>query len=183
MPKITHEEYFDGAEQIIKRLGFEDLLAEVRTILTDFELLIEERKDANGSGTLRKQLDERFKTVDGWVQKKTGGVDWMKQQAINGRPRHICIGVEVQVSGRSDLIAVDLIHLRTQLLQGAIDLAVLVVPSDALGYCLTDRVAKLSEATRHIHAGRFEDMPFILLAIEHDGVGPALKKIRYKQKD
>lgn len=108
--------------------------------------------------------------------KKSGGVDWIKQQAINGRPRHICIGVEVQVSGRSDVMSVDLIHLRQELLQGKIDLAVLIVPSDRLGYFLTDRVAKLSEAKRHIEMARAEDMPFVLIAIEHDGPGPALKK-------
>ena len=151
-------------------------------IFNGFQLLILEAKDANGAGTLRKLIDARFKAADGWVQKKTGGVDWMKQQAINSKPRYICIGVELQVSGRSDLISVDLIHLRTQLLQGAIDLAVLVVPSDALGYCLTDRVAKLSEATRHIQMGRFEDMPFVLIAIEHDGAGPALRKMKYQSK-
>ena len=117
MPKIVEERYFDGAEQIVQRLGFDELLSEIRTILTDFQLLILEAKDANGAGTLRKLIDARFKAADGWVQKKTGGVDWMKQQAINSKPRYICIGVELQVSGRSDLISVDLIHLRTQLLK------------------------------------------------------------------
>ena len=87
-----------------------------------------------------------------------------------------CIGVEIQVSGRSDIISVDLIHLRKELLQGKIDLAVLVVPSDLLGNFLTDRVAKFSEAKRHIEMARAEDMPFVLIAIEHDGPGPALSK-------
>lgn len=182
MPKITEEKSFDGAAQIIQRLGFEELLAEVHALLTDFELLIFDGKDSNGASTLRKQLDLRFAAAGGWKQKKSGGVDWIKQQAINGRPRHISIGVELQVSGRSDLIAVDLIHLRNQLLQGAIDLAILVVPSDSLGYRLTDRVAKLSEATRHIQMGRFEDMPFVLMAIEHDGFGQPLPKMHYKTR-
>ena len=106
----------------------------------------------------------------------------MKKQAINGRPRHICIGVELQVSGRSDLISVDLIHLRNQLLRRAIDLAVLVVPGDLLGMFLTDRVAKLSEAMRHIKMGRFEDMSFVLIAFEHDGPGPPLVKMKYSSK-
>jgi hypothetical protein len=182
MPKITEEKLFDGSGQIIQRLGFEDLLSEVREILTGFVLTVSEKKDSNGASTLRKMLDKRFSESGGWVQKKSGGVDWTKQQAINGRPRHISLGVELQVSGRSDLIAVDLIHLRTQLLQGMIDLAVLVVPSDALGYVLTDRVAKLSLATRHIEHGRFEDMPFVLIAIEHDEIGPSLPKLKYMSK-
>jgi hypothetical protein len=100
---------------------------------------------------------------------------WIKRQAINGR-RHICVGVEIQVSGRSDMLSVDFIHLRNELLQGKIDLAVLVVPSDLLGKFLTDRVAKLSEAKRHIAMARAEEMPFVLMAMEHDGAGEALKK-------
>jgi hypothetical protein len=63
------------------------------------------------------------------------------------------------------------------------DLAVLVVPSDRLGYFSTDRVAKWSEAMRHINMGRFEDMPFVLIAIEHDGpCDEPPKKLKYKSK-
>jgi hypothetical protein len=176
MPRIVSEKSFDGAEALVQRLGLDELLGEVRRIITDFPLLIEERKDANGSKVLRALIDAKFMAAGGWVQKKSGGVDWIKQQAINGRPRFISIGVEIQVSGRSDIISVDLIHLRKELLQGMIDLAVLVVPSDRLGLFLTDRVARLSDAQRHIDMARAEDMPFILIAIEHDGVGPALPK-------
>ena len=182
MPKIVEEQSFDGAEALIDRLGLDELLAEVRGIVTGFALLVEEKKDSNGAGALRKMIDERFRAAGGWVKKTSGGVDWVKRQAINGRPRHICIGVELQVSGRSDMISVDLIHLRNQLLQGAIDLAVLVVPGDVLGMFLTDRVAKLSEAMRHIKMGRFEDMPFVLIAFEHDGPGEPLVKMKCKTK-
>jgi len=178
MPKIVSEQAFDGAEALIQRLGLDELLDEVRRIVTGFELLVDERKDANGSKVLRALIDKQFSAAGGWKQKKSGGVDWIKRQAINGRPRHICIGVEIQVSGRSDMLSVDLIHLRRELLQGKIDLAVLVVPSDKLGYFLTDRVARLSEAHRHIEMARAEDMPFVLIAIEHDGPGPALPKQR-----
>ena len=182
MPKIVSEQSFDGAEALIQRLGLDELLDEVRRLVTGFNLLVEERKDANGSSGLRGLIDAQFKAAGGWTQKKSGGVDWIKQQAINCRPRHICIGVEIQVSGRSDMLSVDLIHLRKELLQGKIDLAVLVVPSDKLGYFLTDRVAKLSEAHRHIEMARAEDMPFVLIAIEHDGPGPPLPKQRRKSK-
>jgi hypothetical protein len=176
MPRITSEQWFDGAEALIGRLGLDELLAEVRKVITSFDLLIEERKDANGAAGLRALIDSRFRAAGGWSQKKSGGIDWIKRQAINSRPRYICVGVEVQVSGRSDVISVDLIHLRNELLQGKIDLAVLVVPSDRLGHFLTDRVARLSEAKRHIEMARAEDMPFVLIAIEHDGPGPALRK-------
>src|SRR5579862_4211679 len=101
MPKIASEQSFDGADALIERLGLDELLAEVRDLITSFQLRIEERKDANGTAGLRQIIDDRFRAAGGWVQKKSGGVDWMKRQAINSRPRHICIGVEVQVSGRS----------------------------------------------------------------------------------
>lgn len=182
MPKITKEQRFDGADHLIQRLGLDELLEEVRQILTGFQLVVAEAKDANGAGTLRNMIDARFHDAGGWEQRKIGGVDWIKQQAINGRPRFISIGVELQVSGRSDLISVDLIHLRQLLLQGRIDLAVLVVPNDRLGNYLTDRVAKESEAMRHIQMGRFDDMPFVLIAFEHDAPGAALPKKRYQSK-
>jgi len=184
MPKIASEQSFDGAEALIQRLGLDELLGEVRGLITGFQFLAEERKDANSAKVLRVMIDAQFKAAGGWVQKKSGGVDWIKQQAINGRPRHISIGVEIQVSGRSDMLSVDLIHLRKELLQGMIDLAVLVVPSDKLGYFLTDRVAKLSEAKRHIEMARADDMPFVLIAIDHDGPGPAhVKQPKRSSKD
>ncbi len=176
MPKIDHEQSFDGAEELIQRLGLDELLNEVRRILTSFSLLVEERRDANSAKVVRSLIDEQFKKAGGWTQRRSGGVDWIKRQAINSRPRYICVGVEIQVSGRSDMLSVDLIHLRKELLQGKIDLAVLVVPSDRLGNFLTDRVAKLSEAKRHIDMARADEMPFVLMAIEHDGPGPALPK-------
>ena len=80
------------------------------------------------------------------------------------------------------MVPVDLLHLRSQLLQGEIDLAVLVVPSDKLGGYITDRVATLSQATRHIKAGHYEEMPFVMMAIEHDGPGLKIKKKPYKYK-
>src|SRR5438046_1688892 len=101
MPQIVAEQSFDGADALIQRLGLDELLAEVRKIITDFPLLVEEGRDRNGSKVLRAFIDDRFKNAGGWTQKKSGGVDWIKRQAINSRPRHICIGVEIQVSGRS----------------------------------------------------------------------------------
>ena len=44
MPKIVEEQSFDGAEALIDRLGLDELLAEVRGIITGFALLVEEKK-------------------------------------------------------------------------------------------------------------------------------------------
>lgn len=73
MPKIVEEQSFDGAEALIDRLGLDDLLAEVRGIITGFALLVEEKKDSNGAAALRKMIDERFRAAGGWVKKTVRG--------------------------------------------------------------------------------------------------------------
>lgn len=92
----------DGAHERIDRLGLGPLLAEVRAVLTGFQLLVEERRDANGGAFVRKLLDDRFDQTGGWSKKVTGDVDWTKCQIVNGT--RVCVGVELQISGRSDLI-------------------------------------------------------------------------------
>jgi len=54
MPKIADEHPYGGVRAKIKRLGLEPLVSEVRAIITDFELLVEEQVDANGAAALRK---------------------------------------------------------------------------------------------------------------------------------
>jgi hypothetical protein len=80
------------------------------------------------------------------------------------------------MSGRSDLIVIDVIHLRKDLTEGLIDVGPLVVPSDRLGVFLTDRGPRMADAKRHVEAARAEDLPLILIAIEHDGAGAPLPK-------
>jgi hypothetical protein len=155
-------------------------LAELRSILTDFTLPVKEEKDANGGAAVRKLIDAEFARRTSWVKRQTGGVDWTKCQVVNGV--RVCLGVEVQLSARSDLVVVDLIHLRKAIVDGHIDVGVLVVPSDRLGSYLTDRAPKMSDAERHVAAARVEDLPLILMALEHDGPGPALAKQARKTK-
>jgi hypothetical protein len=131
VPRITEEQGYTGVRVRIERLGLGPLLQEVRNILQDFALLVEER---------------------------------------------VCLGVEVQFSARSDLVVVDLIHLRKAVTDGKIDVAVLVVPSDVLGVYLTDRGPKMADAKRHVREARADDLPLLLIALEHDGSGPALAK-------
>lgn len=84
--------------------------------------------------------------------------------------------VEVQVSARSDLLVVDMIHLTAAFRDGRLDVGVLIVPSDKLSRFLTDRGPCISDAKKHARVARLEDSPLILFAIEHDGAGPALNK-------
>jgi hypothetical protein len=84
--------------------------------------------------------------------------------------------VEIQFSARSDLVVIDVIHLRGAVVRGDIDIGVLVVPSDVLGVFLTDRGPNFNTAQRHVREARADDLPLVLIALEHDGPGPALPK-------
>lgn len=179
MPKITDRASFDGAMERIARLGLEPLWAELEEILTGFELLIEERRDANGAAEIRSILDARFRRLEGWSNKAAGGVDWTKCKAVNGT--RICLGIEIQFSGRSDLLIVDVAHLRDELTAGRIDAGIIVVPSDRLAVFLTDRVARFSDAVKAVQRARAEDLPLAVLGLEHDGPGSALKKRQTRQ--
>lgn len=174
MAKLVEEVPYDGAEAKIKRLGLSPVLDELRALLAGFPLLVKEESDANGGAALRKLIDEQFVRVGGWQKRQTGGVDWQKCLRVNGAL--VCMGVEVQVSGRSDMVAVDLIHLKQAIVQGEIDAAVMVLPSDRLGRYLTDRGPNKSEAERHLDMADARSIPLVVMVLEHDGPGPPLPK-------
>jgi hypothetical protein len=174
--KITDVVAFGAAPEKVDRLGMQALLEEVKAIVTDIPLRVKEETDANGGAAVRKLIDAEFekRKDSGWVKKQTGAVDWTKCHTVNGT--RVCIGVEVQFSGRSDLIIVDIIHLRTAITGGIIDVGVLLVPSDRLGPFLTDRGPRLADAKRMIREARVEDLPLLVFGVEHDGPGPPLAK-------
>jgi hypothetical protein len=176
VPKITDEVPFGGALEKITRLGLTPLRDELQAILTGFQLLVLEERDANGGAAVRKMIDAEFATraATGWKKAQTGAVDWTKCRVINGTS--LCIGVEIQVSARSDRLIIDLVHLRRDLTGGMIDVGFLVVPNDRLGPFLTDRAPRLADALRMVREARVEDLPIVLVGIEHDGPGPFLKK-------
>jgi len=179
MPKISDRLAFDGAEERITRLGLQPLWRELEQILTGFDLRVEERRDANGAAEIRAVFDERFRLAGGWTKKQTGGVDWTKCHTVNGTS--VCLGVEIQFSGRSDLVIVDVVHLREELIAGQIDAGILVVPSNRLATFLTDRVARYSDAVSAVERARAQDLPLLVIAVEHDGPGIALAKRRTRQ--
>jgi hypothetical protein len=174
MPRITDEDNYGAALEKMQRLGLQPLYEEIKEILTGFTMLVKEAKDANGGAAVRKIMDARFVAAGGWTQKITGDIDWSKCHTVNGTS--VCIGVELQFSARSDLIIMDIVHLRRALTGGAIDVGVLVVANDRLGPYLTDRGPRIADARRLIKEGRTEDLPLVVIGLEHDGPGPALPK-------
>ncbi len=177
MPRLEEIAY-DGFHEKTKRLGLSEILEETRLILSGFELRVMEKKDSNGGAALRELIDERFLSASGWKNKQTGDIDWTKCHRANGT--EVCLGIEVQMSARSDLLVMDVYHLRTSMAEGRIDVGVLAVPSDGLAVFLTDRAPCLSDAKRHVEGARATDLPLLLIGLTHDGSGEALAK-RYKR--
>ena len=171
MPIISETRDFNGFAQKIERLDLVGLVEEAVSTL-DFPLLVEERKHANGTRGLRQEIDGRFKQLGGWKMVKVGGVDWTK-----GSAKGATIGVEVQVSGRSDMLAVDVIHLKAKLQSGFIDAGIIIVPDDKLSRFLTDRTPNFATAIKHLEAGA-SDLPIRVIAFRHNGPGYALGKMR-----
>lgn len=172
MPKVTHKKDYNGFANKVERLNLGQLVQQVEDTLASFQLTIEERKHANGTRGIRRCIDEGFEGLGGWTKTTVGGIDWTKANEIRAK-----VGVEVQVSARSDLLAIDLMHLRDSMHQGLLDVGIIIVPDDDLSYFLTDRTPNLRTAIKHIEA-RARDLPIRVLAFAHDGTGDALKKMR-----
>jgi hypothetical protein len=170
MPTITVREDYNGFVAKMERLGLTPVVDEVERVVSGFELRVKEERHANGTQGLRKELDARFGAIGGWSKIASGGIDWSKSIAAGGS-----IGVEVQVSGRSDMLAVDVLHLKEKLEGGEIDLGLIIVPDDSLSPYLTDRTPNLATAIRHVsrHAN---DKPIRIVAFRHDGAGAPLPK-------
>ena len=166
MPHITKQLSYNGFDTKVVRLGLSSLLEEVEAAVRGFRLAIKEARYANGTRQIRESIDARFSAMGGWKKIVSGGVDWSKE---NDRGS---IGVEVQVSGRSDLLAVDVLHLKTELIEGRLDAGVIVVPDDTLSRFLTDRTPNLRTAIKHVDT----EMAVQLIAFRHDAEGPAIPK-------
>jgi hypothetical protein len=174
LPRIKEEIPYNGAYERIERLGLSPILDELRRTITGFKLLVKEEKDANGGKAVRELIDKQFASVGGWEKGGSGEIDWLKCRTINGT--RVCLGVEVQFSARSDLMVMDVIHLRRAISTGRVDVGVIVAPTDRLSEFLTDRGPSISAAKIHVKEARAEDLPLILISLEHDGTGPPLAK-------
>ena len=171
-PQFNLKELFENEnkqDQVLRRI--EGISADVRVL---------DKKQANSAGVVRETIDSSFGRFPDWEQAKSGDVDWTKRfrynQTIISR-----IGVEIQVSGRSDLLARDIVHIRNNLQDSRIDVGVIVVPSDDFEYLLTDRVANYSYAVRYVEQELREAQtyPIVLISVEHDGfAAKALPKKR-----
>lgn len=179
MAKIKSVQAYDGAENKMQRLGLRPLFDEVKALVESTKILLKEQKregskSFNGAAAIRELLDTTFHETKTWEPKKSGDVDWSKCKVVNGT--RVCIGVEIQVSARSELLYKDVLHLKSRLVSGDIDLGIIVVPSDHLQSFLPDRTPSASYAKKVIREQDAGRLPIVLIEIEHDGPGPSLGK-------
>jgi hypothetical protein len=179
MAKIKSIEAYDGAENKVRRLGLQPLLDEVKGLVESTNILVRERKregstSFNGAAAIRELLDATFQKTGSWEPKKSGDVDWSKCKVVNGT--RVCVGVEIQISARSELLYKDILHLKKRIETGDIDMGIIVVPSDRLQSYLPDRTPSVSYARKVILEQDADRLPIVLIEIEHDGPGPALGK-------
>jgi hypothetical protein len=167
--KITTIRYYGGARDKVCRLALADLFLEVQQIIFDTRVEVLEESEANSAGVIRERLDEQFTKAKDWAKKVSGDIDWIKRFRYN-QTLAVKMGVEIQVSARSDLLVRDLVHLRNSLQEGTIDIGIIVVPSDRLQTFLTDRTPSLKDAVRYVEK-EFKEatgFPIVLIAVEHD---------------
>lgn len=174
MAKIKSLTPFDGAERKTQRLGLQPLVGEVIALVKSTRILLDETPMANSAAAVRQLLDSTFLATGSWVPKKSGDVDWSKCKVVNGT--RVCVGVEIQVSARSELLYKDILHLKTRIARGDIDVGLIVVPSDRLQTFLPDRTPSASYAKRVIAEQDADRLPIVLVEMEHDGPGPVLVK-------
>jgi hypothetical protein len=179
--KITEIKYYNGSREKICKLGLADLFLELQELLLNTQVFLLEEKDSNGGAEVRKVIDQSFESFENWEKITSGGVDWSKNIRYN-RTFIAKIGVEVQVSARSDLLIRDIVHLRNSIQKGEIEVGIIVVPSIKMQIYLPDRTPSIKDARKYIEEEFTEAMtyPIILIAIEHDGPGYAIKKQKRK---
>jgi hypothetical protein len=168
----------DRVENKMRRLGLQPLVEEVKSLVESTRILVLERRregtSFNGAAAIRELLDNTFRKSGTWESKKSGDVDWSKCKVVNGT--RVCVGVEIQVSARSELLYKDILHLKNRIVNGDIDLGVIVVPSDHLQSFLPDRTPSVSYARKVIVEQDADRLPIVLIEMEHDGPGPPLGK-------
>jgi hypothetical protein len=174
MAKINSIQSYDGPEKKIERLGLQPLVDEVVSLVKNTSIRVSEQAEANGAAVIRELLDATFFGAKTWQSKKAGDVDWSKCKVVNGT--RVCVGVEIQVSARCELLYKDILHLKNRVVGGDIDLGIIIVPSNRLHSFLPDRTPSKSYAEKVIKEQDADRLPILLIEMEHDGPGPALPK-------
>ena len=169
--KISQTKFYGCARDKVCRLGVAHPFVELQEMILETEIyFLPEGTDANAAH-IRRRLDERLIANRNWKKNAAVGVDWVRRIRYNENFL-ARLGVEIQVSSRSDLLIRDIVHLRNSLQEGVIDVGVIVVPDDEMQVFLPDRPPSYRDAVRYIEK-EFKEattFPIIVLAIGHDGI-------------
>jgi len=168
--KVTDILFYGGARQAITHLGLSSLFLEILEIIFKTKILLLEERNANSGQVVREKIDQTFSSQENWKKGRAGEIDWIKRLKFN-ETIVVVVGVEVQVSARSDLLIRDIVHLRNHIRKGKINLGVIIVPSEKMQKFLPDRTPSIKDAIRYIEEEFREAMeiPLVIIAIEHDG--------------
>ena len=172
--RITQMRFYDGARERICRLGLAGAMIELEEALLRTEIRLDEPVRI---GSLYSLIDGALARCDGWEKSMAHGVDRIKMFQY-GNVSLARLGVQLKMPSFSNMSMADIIHLRRGIIEGLIDVGVVVVPDDRLQIFLPDRTPAFKDAVRYIEDEFKEAMnyPFIVMALEHDGPGEALPK-------
>jgi hypothetical protein len=170
--KLTQMKFYGGARELVCRLGLAATFFELQEILISIPIEIVEKARANSGRAIREAIDASFAENVDWKKTTSGGIDWIKRIRYN-QTYLARLGVEIQVSSRSDLLIRDIVHLRNSLQKAEIDVGVIVVPDNRFGAFLTDRTPTFKAAVDYIEVQfpEAKDIPLVILAVENDAVG------------
>ncbi len=174
---------FNGTVRKVNRLGLGGVLEELRRFVGQFSPLNGEMIYVDPGKMIGESL-QGFLSRAGWTRHRAGRGYWKKSLTIDGV--EVSLGTRVQLNRRKglnarDAMTVEVVGLANRITSGAIDVGALVVAEDRLAMRLGRRVPSFSEAVEAVERCGTTDLPLIILALEHDGPGPALPKKRTRQ--
>jgi hypothetical protein len=159
MAGIGEVTFLGGASRKLRRLQLEEVWDDLKAILSRLE-----RSDGRMTAAqMRRALNLRFTESKGWV-KSRGRLDWLWcAEAGESGP---ALGVESRFSGPPDLLLINIARLRDQVVQGGIDIGVLVVASDSSATTLESGWLSHSHALRAAQRIRADYSPIVVLGLD-----------------
>lgn len=167
--KISQTKFYAGSRDKLCRLGLAQPFIELQQMIFDTKIQLLRKRQAASTDQI-SELGERL-TPGSWRRNDSSRNSWIGQFRYN-EEFLARLGVEIQVSSRSDLLIRDIVHLRNSLQEGIIDIGVIVVPTDEMQIFLPDRTPSYRDAIRYIEK-EFKEattFPIIIIGIEHDGL-------------
>jgi|SRR5437588_8009492 len=167
--KISQTKSYSGASDKLCRLGLAETFVHLQEAIFDTKVYLSSKRKPSKGVLVSRQFAKALIGGPSWRRDASG--KWIGQFRYEDQFLSR-LGLEIQISSRSDLLIRDIVHLRNSLQEGVIDIGVIVVPDDEMQVFLTDRTPSYRDAVRYIEK-EFKEattFPIIIIAIEHDGI-------------